>query len=408
MALAVDAAIYLTNIMIDKDIDNINYFKLHKLLYLAQGVMLAKYNKRLFREDIVVNSDGPKVSSYCMGEYLGGLDRIYEHYSINNIETKIDDLISTLLTSERKEILNFVADKWGYYDRDDLILLTKNDKLCVDKYKEHLSRPIVVLLDEEMKRFFETLISEEYKMSSQSSNREVLDTCIKRVEGNSYLEYKSGVKRYFDKDKIVIGPDDISGYYEGDGRNPLVKVFLAKNVKELRPFTFMNKFYLREVEIENDSELERIGSEAFVDSDKLNKFDFTKLKKLQIIEDRAFCRTNLKIVNLSECPLMYVGWAAFAGDMLLEEVIWVNFEKDMYPRPRAYIVPRSCFEDCRLLETFIGDSWDYNQRLEYIGENAFSGCERLSDVRLPEDCAVGNYNSELHLALKRRLRSKRY
>lgn len=58
---AIDVAKYFS-ILVDREAgDLMTAKKLHKLMYLAQGIHLALYDKPLFKEEIKASEDGPVV-----------------------------------------------------------------------------------------------------------------------------------------------------------------------------------------------------------------------------------------------------------------------------------------------------------------------------------------------------------
>lgn len=150
MCMAIDAAIYMSNKIVDiyqsgKKEYQADFFKIHKLLYIAQGIMLSVYNHSLFKEEI---------SAHTCGVYVGGLDTFYEMVGIQNIENKInDDLI--LLTPERKRVLDYVAEKYGMIKRDELISKTKEHQVYIDAYKtakDGKSKPTI--FTDDLTKFF--------------------------------------------------------------------------------------------------------------------------------------------------------------------------------------------------------------------------------------------------------------
>ncbi len=125
MCMARDAAVYVSNRILklnkEKSPEYTNdFFKTHKLLYFAQGIMLSVYNKDLFVEDIRAHNCGP---------YVDGLDGFYEIVGIQEIECKLPVDLGTQLTDERKKVLNYVAFKYGNVQRDELIQMTKKDDI---------------------------------------------------------------------------------------------------------------------------------------------------------------------------------------------------------------------------------------------------------------------------------------
>lgn len=160
MCLAINAGICIANEIIRKNKEGnkeytVDYYKLHKLLYISQGIMLAEFNKPMFKEDITAHSCGVFISSYQGDKYLGGLDPYYSKYDIKEVTEEIDDPIGQLLTSDRKRILEYVAEKYGTIGKDTLILMTKEHQPYVEAYADkskEKSEPVLPL--DKIKEFF--------------------------------------------------------------------------------------------------------------------------------------------------------------------------------------------------------------------------------------------------------------
>lgn len=150
--MAIDAAIYITNKIIDikhstHDTNyTVDFFKVHKLLYFAQGLMLSYYDYPMFKEDI---------SAHTCGVYVGGLDSFYENVGTQEITKKIEDTIINLLTPERRMVLDYIAIKYGNIDRDKLIKDTQKHEIyrkAYDKTVEGHPKPIIS--KEEIQSYF--------------------------------------------------------------------------------------------------------------------------------------------------------------------------------------------------------------------------------------------------------------
>ena len=67
---AIDVARYFS-ILVDREAgDLMTAKKLYKLMYLAQGIHLALYDKPLFKEEIEVSEDGPVVKGLDLLQQL--------------------------------------------------------------------------------------------------------------------------------------------------------------------------------------------------------------------------------------------------------------------------------------------------------------------------------------------------
>lgn len=153
--MAIDAAIYISNKIIDiynegKKEYQVDFFKIHKLLYIAQGIMLSEYGYPLFKESI---------RAHKCGAYIEGLDNFYERVGTDNITEKISDkysdIITELITPERKSVLDYVAHKYGRINRNDLISLTKKHSIYIEAFeKEKSNGPKPEMDKSALKSFF--------------------------------------------------------------------------------------------------------------------------------------------------------------------------------------------------------------------------------------------------------------
>lgn len=94
----------------------ITNMKLQKLLYYAQGLYLAKFNKPLFNDDIENWTHGPVVAS------------IYDEYKINknmgivNFNPPIENF-----TDDEEEILKFTLEEFGQFSASKLRNMTHEE-----------------------------------------------------------------------------------------------------------------------------------------------------------------------------------------------------------------------------------------------------------------------------------------
>lgn len=92
----------------------VNFYKLHKLLYYAQGYMLVHNNTHLFEEEIEAHSCGPfipKILDLSIG--------------YNDILTKFDTIEICPITEDRIEAINHTLQKYGYWSKDELVNKSK-------------------------------------------------------------------------------------------------------------------------------------------------------------------------------------------------------------------------------------------------------------------------------------------
>lgn len=88
---------------------HINTLKLEKLLILAHGIMLAKYQTPLFKEDIVATLHG--------GLMIPRVDRDFIRYAVE-FKDKFVEYICLL--DDEEKVLNHVLDSYGNLDAVDI------------------------------------------------------------------------------------------------------------------------------------------------------------------------------------------------------------------------------------------------------------------------------------------------
>lgn len=104
----------------------IDFYKLHKLLYYAQGYMLTHYKQYLFEEDIEARECGPYIPA-LISLPLGG-------QSI--IKTKFPDgLISIPLDLNRIMAIDCTLMKYGTLTKDDLVHQSVHDKVYIESFR---------------------------------------------------------------------------------------------------------------------------------------------------------------------------------------------------------------------------------------------------------------------------------
>lgn len=92
----------------------LDFYKINKILYLAQGVFLAKRSRTLFVDDIYAMSCGP---------YIKELEFIFKDWDFENITTKYE--IDVFLPPEIEDAIKIAVKYLGKYDKQQLGLATK-------------------------------------------------------------------------------------------------------------------------------------------------------------------------------------------------------------------------------------------------------------------------------------------
>ena len=152
MALIPDVAWTMINCAIDMANEKkdsayfLDFYKLHILLYYAQGYMLVSYGRVLFKEEIIIDDSGPFIPGVLL--LPTGYDKITE---------KIQDRIYPL-TSDRMSAIRTVLQKYGANTKDELVCKARQDEL----YKKCLQQGGIgsVINIEDMKKHNGFLITE--------------------------------------------------------------------------------------------------------------------------------------------------------------------------------------------------------------------------------------------------------
>ena len=124
--------------------DGISNLKLQKLLYYAQGFVLALTGKKLFNENIIAWQHGPVVEEMYY-EFKGA--------GSNHIEITISDISPILNNLEIKEILDEVFQVYGQFSAWKLRNMTHQERPWQTTPQSELIK------DEVIKEFFDTLVA---------------------------------------------------------------------------------------------------------------------------------------------------------------------------------------------------------------------------------------------------------
>lgn len=125
-------AIYIINKSIDmvKDKNDEKYYcdiyKLHKLLYYAQGIFLARYDVPLFQEEIEAWDCGPMVD---------GLIRIKKKVGYGPITKYVRAGIQPVVIPPISEILDYVVECYGGLTRVEIVNLSRDEQTWKDYRK---------------------------------------------------------------------------------------------------------------------------------------------------------------------------------------------------------------------------------------------------------------------------------
>jgi uncharacterized phage-associated protein len=147
MCKVADAAMTMVNRSIDLEgqYNNPNYYtdfyKLHKLLYYAQGYMLSHYHLHLFEEPILAHNCGPFINE------LLDLPLSYEAITTRFPEDQIFPL-----TPNRVDAIDYALKHYGTKSRDELVNLSKSDFLYKKYHAQGQSEDKNVIACEDMEK----------------------------------------------------------------------------------------------------------------------------------------------------------------------------------------------------------------------------------------------------------------
>lgn len=114
MYKAIDAAYYLLKVAKEKSF-SITNLQLQKLIYIANGYMLAINHEPLINEQPQAWKYGPVVHS---------IYRQFKNYSDSPITVNVDAIKQDNLSSDAKEIIDAVVETYGSESAVDLVNLT--------------------------------------------------------------------------------------------------------------------------------------------------------------------------------------------------------------------------------------------------------------------------------------------
>ncbi len=145
---AIDIAKLLLKLQNFDSLDITN-LKLQKLLYFAQGLSLAIYNKPLFEEAIEAWSYGPVVPEVY---------REFKEYGKTPIPLPTDDY-SHINDSELMNILNLTLQEFNQYSAWKLAEITHSEGPWKDYYKPNTLASTIPV--DSIKNYFATLVEDE-------------------------------------------------------------------------------------------------------------------------------------------------------------------------------------------------------------------------------------------------------
>jgi len=141
MCKARDVAVVMINksISLSKEKNDESYYmdfiKLHKLLYLANCCILAKYSMKLFEDKVSAYRCGPYVDGIGFVPVIRGFGLIKEE-----IEGKYNQIPFLPISYSRSEVVDFILERYGRLTTDEIVELAKNTKAYREfegQYEQH-------------------------------------------------------------------------------------------------------------------------------------------------------------------------------------------------------------------------------------------------------------------------------
>lgn len=188
------------------------------------------------------------------------------------------------------------------------------------------------------------------------------------------IQDESGLLYYVENDKAVVTK------YNGTNTDVVIPdVYNSVPVVAIDAYAFFENQNVRSVTI--GSNIQSIGSYAFLGCFNLESFNFTGSNRVIRIGDWAFAYCSQLSSELYMTDnLMYLGYEAFYECNNLTGSIYVS-------QNLSYVYDNT-FYNC---ENLTGDLY-VPDNIKYIGMNAFYGCRNIGPLlRLPEDLEVIDY-----------------
>ena len=109
------------------------YFKLHTLMFYAQGHMLGTYGKPLFQGAIHASVLGPRILDIS---HLSNDETYFTELPNDDIFLKVSNYI---FNDNELEVLNDILRRYGKFDRYELKSISEKEDIWIEKRKEDSS-----------------------------------------------------------------------------------------------------------------------------------------------------------------------------------------------------------------------------------------------------------------------------
>ena len=203
------------------------------------------------------------------------------------------------------------------------------------------------------------------------------------------------------------------GSYAFNCQNDLQSIIVPRTVTKIRDNAAIKAENLNRVNVANESQLESIGKQAFMECTGLKRFTFDGTSLfMNVIDKEAFknCTALERVTWTDDTSVKTIGYGAFYGCSALEKVQWLK-------KSELKTIQDYAFFKCTSLNNFdmpnttlsVGNSsFRYNSSLtnihlstslNYIDEYAFGECG-FSQITLPESLAniqAGAFINNEHL-----------
>ena len=235
------------------------------------------------------------------------------------------------------------------------------------------------------------------------------------LDANNVAQYYSGTINIpetiiYDGSKYTV---KYVGSYAFNCQNELQSIIVPRTVTAIRANAAIKAENLNRVNVANESQLDSIGKQAFMECTGLKRFTFDGTSLfMSIIDKEAFknCTALERVTWTDDTSIKIIGYGAFYGCSALEKVQWLK-------KSELQTIQDYAFFKCTSLNNFdmpnttlsVGNSsFRYNSgltnihlstSLNYIDEYAFGECG-FSQITLPESLAniqAGAFINNEHL-----------
>lgn len=167
-------------VLVDREAgDSITQLKLQKLVYFAQGINFAFYNKPLFKSEIQAWDHGPVVRE---------LRKTFGEFGSNTLPAP-GEIDFDIYTSQHKELIYKVYSEYGEHSASYLRNLTHTHSIWQEAYET----PQQIIPQEKIKEFFKNLLDKGSIKSDFLSITPKDKQGIKTAEDEWWMNYDSGV-----------------------------------------------------------------------------------------------------------------------------------------------------------------------------------------------------------------------